>query len=197
MDKVIVSTDDEKIADAAKEHGAEVPFVRPSELAADTSSSISVLEHAICWFKDRGESYDYIVLLEPTSPLTSGGDVDKALMRLHQNRDFADSIVGISRLEATHPEFNVILNDQGLIETVRKSNAPVRRQDLETLYYFDGSLYISDVQALQEKKNFYHDRTLGHTFPKWQAFEVDDVVDLICVRAIFSNLNEVKKDHVE
>jgi len=197
VDKVIVSTDDEKMAGVAQEHGAEIPFMRPAELATDTASSISVLEHAITWLQERNDLYDYIVLLEPTSPLTTGRDIDKALRKLHANRDIADAIVGVCRLEVMHPQFNVTVNGRGLIESEHGFSAPIRRQDLEDTYYFEGSLYISDVRKLLEKKNFCHDRTLGYIVPKWQAFEIDDAIDLMCVRTIFSHLDEVKKENVE
>ncbi len=192
VDTVILSTDSDEIAETGREHGAEVPFMRPDELAADSSSSQSVIEHAISWCSSHGQEFDYIVLLEPTSPLTTGKDVDKALLRLHARRDIADSIVGISRLEATHPRFNVFLDEQGLIVSSDDYGAGVRRQELDDVFFYEGSLYISDVPTLLKTNGFYHERTLGYVVPKWQAFEIDDIIDLVCVRAIFEHLDEVK-----
>jgi CMP-N,N'-diacetyllegionaminic acid synthase len=194
VDKVIVSTDDEDIAKTARAEGAEVPFIRPAELASDTATSISVIEHAISFHKSHGQNYDYIILLEPTSPLTDSEDIDKAMELLDSSRTIADAIVGVSKLEQSHPLFTVVIDDQGLIKPFYKQDyaTPIRRQDLSTHYFFDGSLYISDKSVLLERKSFYHDRTLPYIVPKWKAFEVDDLVDLICIKAIMHNLHVIK-----
>ena len=86
IDRVIVSTDDKEISNVAKNLGAEVPFMRPTELAQDTSSSFSVIEHTLNWL-EREQKYvpDYLVLLEPTSPLRDAKDVDKAFDQLKQS----------------------------------------------------------------------------------------------------------------
>ena len=199
VDRVIVSTDDKKIARIAKEQGAEVPFLRPSELALDTSPTISVLEHAIAFTKREGCSYDYCFLLEPTSPLTESADVDGALEKLDSNRDIADSIVGVSRVEAAHPVFDVVINKKGLIEPYLADgfSKAGRRQDLEDLYFFEGSLYISDTTVLLKKRSFYYDRTLPYIVPRWKSIEVDDMVDLICVEAIMKNMDKIKSNNGE
>jgi len=194
VDRIIVSTDDKKIARIAKEKGAEVPFLRPSELALDTSTTISVIEHVVAFTKNEGKGYNYCLLLEPTSPLTESSDIDKAIEKLDSNRDIADSIVGVSKVEATHPVFDVVINKKGLIDPYLADDFSMagRRQEIEDLYFFEGSLYISDMLILAKKKTFYHNRTLPHIVPKWKAFEVDDIVDFICIEAILSNINKIK-----
>ena len=194
IDRVVVSTDDEEIAGKARELGAEVPFLRPAELASDTASSASVIEHAIIFLEAAGATFDYLVLLEPTSPLTEASDVDSAIERLEARRDAADSIVGVSRVEAAHPAFDVVVDDEGLIAPFATESfaSAGRRQDISELYFFDGTLYISDVRAYLEKKSFYHSRTLPFIVPKWKAFEVDDLVDFICIEAIMNKINLIK-----
>jgi len=194
VDKVIVSTDDEYIAKIAKEEGAETPFIRPTELATDTATSISVIEHAISFEELHGHKYHYIVLLEPTSPLTDNEDIDEAMEKLDSNRPIADAIVGVSKLEQADPLFTIVINQAGIIQPCheREFSLPKRRQDISEHYFFDGSLYISDISVLLERKTFYHDRTLPYIVPKWKAFEVDDIVDLICIEAIMNKLNMIK-----
>lgn len=193
VDRVIVSTDDEEIAKISKERGAEVPFLRPRELALDTSTTISVLEHAIECIKKEGCIYEYCLLLESTSPLTESADVDSALEKLDSNRDIADSIVGVSRVEAAHPTFDVFLNKKGLIEPYLTDGFSKigRRQDLEDLYFFEGSLYISKTHILLEKRNFYHEKTLPYIVPRWKSIEVDEIVDLICIEAIMKSKDKL------
>ena len=156
IDKIIVSTDDRKTANIAFAEGAQVPFLRPEGLSSDTATTISVIEHAAKFFSDAGETFDYCVLLEPTSPLTESTDIDDALEELDSHRDIADSIVGVSKVEATHPVFDVKINSKGLIKPfyVDDFSKPIRRQDIPEVYFFDGSIYLSDVPVLLLKKAF-------------------------------------------
>jgi N-acylneuraminate cytidylyltransferase/CMP-N,N'-diacetyllegionaminic acid synthase len=199
IDKIMVSTDDPEIADIALADGAEVPFLRPEELATDSATTHSVLEHAIHFLSDNGEFFDYCVLLEPTSPLTESQDIDDALELLNSQRDIADSIVGVSKVEATHPVFDVKINTSGLIEPFmwKDFSAARRRQYLSTLYFFDGTLYISDISVLLHEKSFYHKRTLPFITPKWKSFEVDDIVDFTCIDAIIIHIDKIRESKLK
>jgi len=196
VDRVIVSTDNEEIAQIARKQGAEVPFLRPPELALDISTTISVLNHAIAFTKREGLNYGYCLLLEPTSPLTESSDIDKALEKLDSNRDIASSIVGVSKIESTHPLFDVLINKKGLIKPYLGDDFSKvgRRQELSDLYFLEGSLYIADTIVLLEKKSFYHDRTLPYIVPKWKSIEVDEILDLIFVEAIMKNIGKIECD---
>ncbi len=195
IDRAVVSTDDEEIAKIALREGADVPFLRPADLATDTSDSISVVRHAIEMMRGGGEDFDYCVLLEPTSPLTEYRDVDSALERLDRSRDIADSIVGVSKVVASHPAFDVRINRRGLIEPYGGNDfTALRRQEIAELFFFDGSLYISDIPALLKLNSFYHDRTLPYITPKWKSLEIDDFVDFICAEAIMENLDTIRKE---
>ena len=79
LDRVVVSTDDEKIAEISRKYGAKVPFMRPKESAADEARRIDVVLHAIDWMEKNDNSYDLIMLLQPTSPLRTSEDIDKAI----------------------------------------------------------------------------------------------------------------------
>lgn len=196
IDRVIVSTDDYEIAEKAIEQGAEVPFIRPAALASDKASSFSVVEHALSFLTAKGDIYDYIVLLEPTSPLTESEDIDAALEILHKSREIADSIISVSKMEGAHPAFNVVIQETGIIVPFCSSefSSPIRRQDISDVYFFDGSLYISDVKVYLERKTFCHEKTLAYVTPKWKSIEVDDIVDLICVEAIIKNIETIKRE---
>ncbi len=194
IDKVIVSTDDQEIKDIAIEQGAEVPFLRPKELATDKAHRSSVILHAIRFFTQYGETYDYIVFLEPTSPLTETEDIDSALEMLVSKREIADSIVGVSKVEATHPAFDVFIDEKGLIRPYigQEFKTSLLRQDISDLYFFEGSLYISSVEGFLRENEFYHKRTLSYIVPKWKSLEIDDIVDFICIEAIMKNLDVIK-----
>jgi len=181
--KVIVSTDDENIAGIAVKYGAEVPFIRPAELALDTTPSMDVVLHAINFFESINEKFDLLVMLEPTSPQRDEKDICGAIKLLLSTPD-AESIVGIAKTEASHPAFLVELKNNFIVPYNKKEIKVLRRQDLDELYFFEGSLYISKIDSLKKRKTFYHEKTLGYVMPKWKAFEVDDEVDFIIIEAL-------------
>ncbi|WP_420479207.1 cytidylyltransferase domain-containing protein [Brevundimonas sp. FT23028] len=196
VDRVIISTDDPGFADIAVAHGAEAPFLRPAELASDTAPSIGFILHALDTLAEAGDVYDYVVLLEPTSPLTDGADVDAALARLVQGGDRADAIVGVALMETTHPAYAVRLEADGVISPLQPGGfaAMPRRQDLPEVFNLDGSLYISTVAALRREGGFCHARTLGYRAARHKSHEVDDLVDFICIEAIARNLDIILQD---
>lgn len=189
VDRTIVSTDDAGYAQIAVAHGADAPFLRPAELASDAAPSSGFILHALDTLAAAGEHYDYVVLLEPTSPLTEASDVDAALAQLVAASDRADAIVGIAPLETSHPAFAVRRDTDGAIRPLLSStfgDLP-RRQDLEPVFALDGTLYISTVAALRRERSFAHARTLGYVTDRFKAMEIDDLVDFLCVEALMAH----------
>jgi len=189
VDRVVISTDDPEFAAIAQRAGADAPFLRPAELASDTAPSIDFIVHAIDFLEAAGEQYEYLILLEPTSPLTESSDIDAALETLVAGRAHADAIVGVTAMISSHPAFAVQLSEGGLI---RPFSAPdfkrlPRRQDIVPLYSLDGSLYASTVEALRKERGFCHERTLPYVTPRYKSFEVDDLVDFVCIEAILAH----------
>jgi N-acylneuraminate cytidylyltransferase/CMP-N,N'-diacetyllegionaminic acid synthase len=188
VDRVVVSTDDAEFAALARAAGADTPFLRPADLASDTAPSIGFIRHALDALVQEGDKYDYLVLLEPTSPLTEGTDVDAALTTLHERRPEAEAIVGVSALVSAHPAYAVRIESSGFARpfSARSFDQLPRRQDVEPLYALDGSLYVSTVEALRRESGFCHDRTLPYITPRFKSFEVDDLVDFVCIEALFA-----------
>jgi CMP-N,N'-diacetyllegionaminic acid synthase len=194
VDKVVVSTDSAEFADIALAHGAEVPALRPAELAADTSPSSAAVIHMLDHLAAQGEVFDYLLLLEPTSPLTEGSDIDAAMEALHTHRQDGDALVSVSELVNTHPVFAVKKDERGRIApyaAVDFTRLP-RRQDIDALFALDGSLYISAVDRYRETLSFCHDRTLSHVMPAYKAHEVDSLIDFICIEAILSHYDQLR-----
>lgn len=188
IDELVVSTDSSEIAKIAEENGATVPFIRPLDLASDDASTIAVIEHTLNYFRTvLDKQFDYCVLLEPTSPLRDVVDIDKAIEQLIDTPT-AKSLVGISKSGVQNPAFQVRINSESFLLINPALDSEVkRRQDVEDSYFFEGSVYISETQALLEKKSFYHERTIGKIFPKWKSFEVDDIDDLIIIEALMKH----------
>lgn len=190
VDEVIVSTDSEEIATIAQQYGGVVPFLRPASLAKDATPTADVLLHLIDEMEKQGKVYDYILLLEPTSPLREVSDLDDAFEKLI-NTPVASSIVGVSKVESQHPEFCVTISDLGFLQS-RNNFKVLRRQEIDELFFYEGSLYLSKVESFKAKRNFYHDGTLAYEMPKWKSFEIDDITDFIIVESILKNLDKIK-----
>lgn len=180
---VVVSTDSEAIAEVAAAAGAEVPFLRPSALADDTASSIDVVIHALDFLEAKGRVFDTVLLLEPTSPLREPVDVQLSLQRMIDEE--ADAVVSVSRAESMHPAFMFRNNERGRLEPfLSASPTGLRRQELEPLFYLDGTIYASTVLALRRRRTFFHEDTLAYEVAKWKALEIDDLEDFEMVEAI-------------
>jgi len=161
-ERVIVSTDDQEIADVAKKYGAETPFMRPKELAEDTTPMLSVLQHAVSWLKDNeGASPDYVILLEPTSvgkrPFHVRGTFDLLI------KTGADSVFTVSELTADYnPYWQLVLDADGRVSLFTggpMKNVIRRRQDLPVKTYFWASeVYAFKPDLLFSKEpSFYGD----------------------------------------
>jgi N-acylneuraminate cytidylyltransferase/CMP-N,N'-diacetyllegionaminic acid synthase len=188
--RVVVSTDDEAIARVARDHGAEVPFLRPSELATDTASSMDVVLHALDWFKQKGEHFDLLCMLEATSPQRDVHDVAGAMEMLLATQQ-AESIVGVCRSEGGHPVFLARKQEDHIISPYQGDTFRfLRRQEIDDVYFFEGSMYIARTSTLAQRKSFYHDRTLGYEMPKWKSFEVDDITDFTIIEALMKARTE-------
>jgi CMP-N,N'-diacetyllegionaminic acid synthase len=185
VDRVVVSTDDKDIAKIAKEYGAETPFLRPANLSIDTASTIDTVIHAINFIENQGDSFDFIILLEPTSPLRDVEDIEKALEKLN-DRSGAESIVGVAQALSMHPSFLVRIINGTLKPFQGQWIASPRRQDLDEVYFFEGSLYISYCSSIKKRKSFYHDATLPYIMPKYKSYEIDEIDDFIIIEALLA-----------
>jgi CMP-N,N'-diacetyllegionaminic acid synthase len=182
--RVVVSTDSNEIAAVAKEHNAEVPFIRPAELALDTSTSMEVILHAIDFFKKENTHFDVVCMLEATSPQRDENDIKNAIEQIFATEE-AESIVGVCKSESGHPAFLAKMNNQKFISPFQGGEFKfMRRQDIDEVYFFEGSLYASKTESLEKRKSFYHDKTLGYEVPKWKSFEVDDLFDFMIIERL-------------
>jgi len=185
IDRIIVSTDSEKYAAIARQYQADVPFLRPTGLAQDTTTTIDVVDDLL---NQLQENYDILVLLEPTSPLTEANDVDIALESLIESWEKTDAVLGVTQEIKSHPAYLLTLGDDKKIHSLNTDfSKAVRRQELSAVYRMDGTLYISKVDVLQKKRGFYHDRTIGFVVPEWKSYEIDSLADFICIEAIMKN----------
>jgi len=139
--------------------------------------------HALDFLESNGRVFDIVLLLEPTSPLREVTDIQVALQRMVDIG--ASAIVSVCRAESTHPAFMFRTTDQGRMEPfMYASPTGVRRQEIEPLFYLEGTLYGSMVEALRKQRSFYHEDTLAYEVSKWKSLEIDDIHDFEMVEAI-------------
>ena len=184
LDRVIVSTDSEEIAEISRKYGAKAPFIRPKELATDEARSEDVVFHAIEFFKDRGTNFDYVTLLEPTSPLRKNTDIDEGIEKLIDNEERAESLVSVGKIALEHPLISKKIDENGFIRPFFNRESNIRRQKLEEAHFPYGVLYISKVSSLYKYRSFYQERTLAFLIERWQNYEVDDIYDFLAIEAI-------------
>lgn len=164
--RVIVSTEDQEIARISREHGAEVPFVRPAALALDDSDHVAVVEHALDWLAGHeGVVPDYVMLLQPTSPLRTAADID-ACVSIAREAD-APAVVSVSSMKP-HPYLAMRLADDGTLERVIDvSEAP------PPLYAPNGAVYLNRLALLRAEHTFVPSGSLGYVMPSERSLDVD------------------------
>ena len=177
LDRVVVSTDDVRIADVAREWGAEVPFLRPAELAQDDSPHVDVVLHAIHWLSDReGNQPGRVVLLQPTSPLRSAADIDGAVNLAL--REDADAVVSVVESHV-HPYLTHRMTERGILQPfVRCDVAYPRRQDLPPAYFVNGAVFVNRRTSLLATRTFYPNETYGYVMPPERSIQIDTLWDL-------------------
>ncbi len=182
LDEIYVSTDSQEIADVCEQFGVKVPELRPAELASDTAPSSAFIVYTIELMESRGKHFDYIALMEPTSPLRDPEDIDNAIMELIDKGQ--ETIVGVCESEASNPSFLNKINPDGTLAPYEGGFKTKRRQEIEPVYFHEGSIYVSSVESYLRTKAFYHEHSLPYIVPKWKSFEIDDIVDFMVIEAI-------------
>jgi len=184
VDEVMVTTDSEEIATIARKFGASVPFIRPAELASDTALIIDTVKHVIDFYgRELNKRFDYIVLLEPTSPLREKNDLDAMLEKINLVDDEYDAIVSLGEVHEHPSIMKNIVRDK--IEPFCKELAMTnRRQDNETAYFPYGVAYIVKTKTLLDEETFYACRTTHHLLQRHQCYEIDDVYDFLTIESI-------------
>lgn len=185
LDRILVSTDDKRTAYTSKRCGAQVPFLRPKRLARDSSAMIDVIMHAIKYLEKKGQTFDYLVLLEPTSPLREPNDLDSAIAALINNADRADSLVSVGEVHLENPFITKVVRDGYVRPLIKEgSHKYVRRQELPKAYFPYGVVYASKITSLKSEGGFYQARTMPYFIKRWQNYEIDDIWDFLCIEAI-------------
>ena len=173
IDRVIISTDDEEIAKIAVQYGAELPFMRPSELASDTALAVDNYIYTIGRLeKEGGNPIDAFVVLQPTSPLRIAEDIDGAIELFEQKK--ADSV--ISYCQEAHPvTWHKYLDGEGRFVDIFDANIK-NRQENRVSYYPNGAVYVFRTSMIRERK-YYTNKSYAYIMPRTRSVDIDFIED--------------------
>jgi CMP-N-acetylneuraminic acid synthetase len=184
IDRVVVSTDSEEIAEIAVRFGADVPFLRPKELASDEATSCSVVEHCLDFFEFKNNlKFDYTLLLEPTSPLRQNSDIDRAITLLDSQQGFFDAVISLG-IVSEHPSIVKSMIGETVYPYLGEIFSEARRQDLSPTYFPYGGIYASKSKSILDSKSFYPIKCGAIVVEPYQCLEIDNEIDFVCVEAI-------------
>lgn len=179
IDEVYVSTDSPEYADIAISAGAAFVGLRPNWLAGDNAKTVDVV---IDLLGRIGESYDHLVLLQPTAPVRSPAHVDAAFASLSEHG--ADGLVSVELLDEPHPEKVKRIDNIGLLQPyIPGASSEVPRQRLPEAYRLNGAIYIVDISALQAQMSFLPEKTAAYPMPR--GVNIDSEEDFILLRTLF------------
>lgn len=182
FNRIICSTDDPAIADVAKKYGCDVPFIRPAELATDTTPHNLVLRHAIEWLRDN-ENYvpDSVMILQPTAPLRTAAHIREAAAMFETSG--ADSVVSVAEIPSHyHPRWQFTIDDKNNLAIFTGepfSQIVRRRQDLPKTYTRNGAIYLLHATRLLDvaEENFYGDHVAAYVMKPEESVNIDTMKD--------------------
>ncbi|MFQ5866770.1 MAG: cytidylyltransferase domain-containing protein [bacterium] len=192
LTRLVVSTNSEEIANIARTYGAEVPFLRPTELAQDDTPMLPVLQHAVK-FLENSENYrtDIIVALQPTSPLRKSSHIDEALEKII-NSD-ADSIVSLCEAEHSPYWMRKIENDR-VVSFIEGSEKYVRRQDLPKVYRLNGAIYVTRYEVLMKENKTSGNDTRAIIMSPEDSIDIDTELDFKLAELILKQRHNNEKN---
>ncbi len=195
IDNIFVSTDSEQIAKISEKWGLKVPFLRPKELAYDHSSLGEAINHSLETFKSENKYYDYVMWLQPTSPLRRSRDIDEAILKLEQSSHFADCLVSMYKA----PEKTAWIlnkdNDGKINFPLIDDCSNIRRQNNPTFYFPNGAVYISKVSTFTG--TFYTDKTIGHEMPSEVSVDIDTQEEFELAEKYLTNTTISEEKHIK
>ncbi len=175
IDKIIVSTEDKEIKDISMNFGAEVPFLRPDELATDNSPSIDAIFYTLNRLHKEYEYYpNYVCLLQCTSPLRNSRHIDEAFLKLKEVG--MDAIVSVCEAEVNPYWSNVFRGDK-LGYFLEEGKTITRRQDLPKIYRMNGAIYIIKTETFLETKTFEPEYLTGYIMDNDSSIDIDTGLD--------------------
>lgn len=176
IDRIIVSTESNKIANISVEFGAEVPFFRPTELATDKALQFDVIYHALNFMKNKGYVCDAVLLLQPTCPLRKKTDIEGCISLMEKTN--ADTVIAVVKeSESLINTLYYMKDESNLTEYIETKSKGILRQDYNSIYRRVGTVYLIKSEVILEQKKLYGDNLKGYPVSPETAFNIDTIFD--------------------
>lgn len=187
IDNIIISTDDEEIIILAKKYKRiNIPFIRSENLSSDKATTLDVILHSLDFYKSKGINYDYVMLLQPTSPLRIFEDIDNSIEELSEE---IKSVVSVCETDHSPLWSNKLPNNKSMKDFLPKEIKNLRSQDLPKFFRLNGAVYISAVEYLIQEKGFLGDKTKAYIMPIERSIDIDSKMDLELCKIIINENN--------
>ena len=183
IDDLILSSDSPEIMSVAVQFGCKIPFTRPESLATDEATSIDVACHALNVLQSQGRHYEYLVLLQPTSPLRETSDIDSCIELCSEANTM--SVVSVCRSEKS-PFWTFYISEKNQLRRILPAPSFSRRQDAPQTFHPNGAVYVARVNHLLERQSFIDELTVGYIMPRERSIDIDTEIDFQLAALIMS-----------
>jgi CMP-N,N'-diacetyllegionaminic acid synthase len=174
LDRVVLSSDDEEIIGVAAQYGCEVPFRRPAHLADDSTPGVEPVLHAL----DQLDGFDYVVMLQPTSPLRTAEDIDNAVLQcVSRGAPSCVSVVPVAK-----PQWMFMLDEETHLQPISAEG----RESTGTVFLLNGAVYVAHVSMLRQTRLLVGQGTVGYVMPPHRSIDVDTEYDLRVAESLMS-----------
>jgi len=188
IDRLVISTDDNETATICKNYGGDIPFIRPPELAKDTSTAMEVIMHTIIKLEELKEKYEYIVVLQPTSPTRNVKHIDEAVDLLLKKN--ADSIISVTAVNHPIEWTNILPDDHSMDSFFLPEYQGMRSQDFPKRYMINGAIYLNNTKILKMTGSLINcGKGFAYIMEKENSIDVDTHFDFMMAEAILRQLN--------
>lgn len=177
ISRLVTSTEDPEIADVARRYGSEV-VERPKELASDDSNVVDAVKHVLDHLRNtEGTEFEYVVLLQPTSPFRTAQDIDSAIEKLLELK--GDSLVSLTEVGDKHPARMKMVINERIVDIFDRRWDFAPRQMLPKIYIRNGAIYIAKTTVIYERNSFRGDDCIAYIMPPERSINIDDPIDWI------------------
>lgn len=187
FDAVHVSTDSERYADIARQYGADEPFLRSAETSSDTASSEDAIREVLRRYEKMGQRFDAFMLLQPTSPLRTAGDIRAAFDVMTEKH--AESVVSVCEMEHS-PLWSNTLPPDGSMRAFIRADGSKRRQELETYYRMNGAIYLVKTEHFLRTGSLYGDDCYAYIMTAERSVDIDTPTDFLFAECLLNTSGE-------
>ena len=191
FDRIIVSTDSKKIESVAKREGVEVPFLRPSFLATDKSIVEDTIVHVLKFIEEKDKKYDYVCLLQPTSPLVKSVDIINVINMLFEKK--AEIIVSVGE-NPINIEWTISLPEDLSLNEFSGKVCGTNRQCFKKTYFLNGAIYLGKWDIFYNKLDYYSQKSYAYVMPYKRSIDIDSEFDLELVKFLLKDKKSVTHD---